>query len=145
MKRNAEPQIQKPQMLIVDDKAVNRYVLRNIFEEDYEIIECQDGRAAMEVLEEMRNEVAVVLLDIIMPVCDGFAVLKYMKESALCTVPVILISSNVNDINIKKARDYDVADYIQKPYQENVVRQRVKRMVDLYQIRKENEKFRQAE
>ena len=51
MKRKEEPQIQKPQMLIVDDKAVNRYVLESIFEEDYEIVECQDGRAAIEVLE----------------------------------------------------------------------------------------------
>lgn len=145
MRRKEEPQIQKPQMLIVDDKAVNRYVLRSIFEEDYEIIECQDGRAAMEVLEEMRDEVAVVLLDIVMPVCDGFAVLKYMKERVLCTVPVILISCNVDDLNIRKARDYDVADYIQKPFQENVVRQRVQRIVDLYQVKKENESYRQAE
>lgn len=137
MKTKEEPQIQKPQMLIVDDKAVNRYVLKSIFEEDYEIVECQDGRAAIEVLEEKREDVTVVLLDIVMPVCDGFAVLEYMKETALCTVPVILISSNVNDINIRRASDYDVADYIQKPFQENVVRQRVQRMVDLYQIRKD--------
>lgn len=145
MKRRKEPQIQKPKMLIVDDKAVNRYVLRSIFEDDYEIAECQDGRAAMEVLEEKRDEVAVVLLDIVMPVCDGFAVLKYMKETALRTVPVILISSNVDDKNIHMARDYDVADYIQKPFQEDVVRQRVQRMVDLYQSKKENEEYRQAE
>lgn len=145
MRRKEEPQIQKPQMLIVDDKAVNRYVLRNIFEEDYGIIECQDGRAAMKVLGEMCDDVAVVLLDIVMPVCDGFAVLKYMKERALCTVPVILVSSNVDDLNIKKARDYDVADYIQKPFQENVVWQRVHRIVELYQAKKENEVYRQAE
>ena len=96
MKRKEEPQIQKPQMLIVDDKAVNRYVLKSIFEEDYEIVECQDGRAAIEVLEEKREDVTVVLLDIVMPVCDGFAVLEYMKETALCTVPVILILSLIH-------------------------------------------------
>lgn len=145
MKRKEEPQIQKPQMLIVDDKAVNRYVLKSIFEEDYEIAECQDGRGAIEILEEKRDEVAAVLLDIVMPVCDGFAVLKYMKETALRTVPVILISSNVDDKNIHRAYDYDVADYIQKPFQEEVVRQRVQRMVDLYQTKKENEEYEQAE
>ena len=113
MKRREKPQIQRPKMLIVDDKAVNRFVLKSIFEEDYEIVECQDGRGAIELLAEERGRVAAVLLDIVMPVCDGFAVLKYMKETALHTVPVILISSNVNDRNIRRACDYDVADYIQ--------------------------------
>ncbi len=145
MKRREKPQIQRPKMLIVDDKAVNRFVLIRIFEEDYEIVECQDGRGAIELLAEERGRVAAVLLDIVMPVCDGFAVLKYMKETALHTVPVILISSNVNDRNIRRACDYDVADYIQKPFQENVVRQRVQRMIDQYQIRKENVEYEQAE
>ncbi|MDE6220390.1 MAG: response regulator [Lachnospiraceae bacterium] len=146
MKRKKEPTIQnKPQMLIVDDKAVNRYVLKSIFEDSYEIIECQDGRVAMEVLEEKRDEVTAVLLDIVMPVCDGFAVLKYMKETALHSVPVILISSNVDDKNIHKACAYDVADYIQKPFQEEVVRRRVQRVIDLYQTKRTNIEYEQAE
>lgn len=139
MKKRKTPQIQRPKMLIVDDKVVNRYILKSIFEEEYEIIECQDGNAAIEALEKAHDEVAAVLLDIVMPVCDGFAVLKYMKETAFYTVPVILISSNVNDNNIHKAYDYDVADYIQKPFQEDVVRQRVQRVIELYRTRKEAE------
>jgi len=155
MKRKKAPQIQKPKMLIVDDKAVNRYILKSIFEEHYEIVECQDGNAAIEALQiealqmkalqKVHSQVAAVLLDIVMPVCDGFAVLKYMKETALYMIPVVLISSNVNDNNIHKACDYDVADYIQKPFQEDVVRQRVQRVIDLYQTRKENEEYEQAE
>lgn len=145
MKRKEKIQIQKPKMLIVDDKAVNRYVLRSIFEEDYEVVECQDGRGAIEVLGEGRDEVAAVLLDIVMPICDGFAVLKYMKETALYTVPVILVSSNVDDRNIDRASDYDVADYIQKPFQEEVVRRRVQRVVGLYQAKRKNEEYEQAE
>lgn len=145
MKKKDKMRIQKPKMLIVDDKAVNRYVLKSIFEDDYEIIECQDGRAAMEVLGEKRGEAAVVLLDIVMPVCDGFAVLKYMQETALYDVPVILISSNVDDKNISRASSYDVADYIQKPFQEDVVRQRVQRVVNLYQMKKENVEYGEAE
>lgn len=145
MKKREKQQTHRPKMLIVDDKAVNRYVLRSIFEEEYEIVECQDGRGAIEVLGEERDGVAAVLLDIVMPVCDGFAVLKYMKEAALCTVPVIFISSNVDDQNIQRARDYDVADYIQKPFQENVVRRRVQRVIDLYQNRKGSDAYMQAE
>lgn len=137
--------IQKPKMLIVEDKAVNRFVLKSIFEEDYAIAECPDGRAAIEILGEECDAVAVVLLDIVMPVCDGFAVLEYMKKTALDTVPVILISSNVDDNNIQKAYEYDVVDYIQKPFQENVVRQRVQRVVALYQSKREKDTYEQAE
>ena len=54
MKKKKNLMIQKPKMLIVEDKAVNRYVLKSIFEEDYEIAECADGRAAIELLEEER-------------------------------------------------------------------------------------------
>ncbi|EOS36705.1 MAG: response regulator [Lachnospiraceae bacterium] len=145
MKKKKNLMIQKPKMLIVEDKAVNRYVLKSIFEEDYEIAECADGRAAIELLEEERDAVSVVLLDIVMPVCDGFAVLEYMKKTALDTVPVILISSNVDDNNIQKAYEYDVVDYIQKPFQEDVVRQRVQRVVDLYQNKREKDVYEQAE
>ncbi len=145
MKKKKNLMIQKPKMLIVEDKAVNRYVLKSIFEEDYEIAECADGRAAIELLAEERDAVSVVLLDIVMPVCDGFAVLEYMKKTALDTVPVILISSNVDDNNIQKAYEYDVVDYIQKPFQEDVVRQRVQRVVDLYQNKREKDAYEQAE
>ncbi|MDE7478659.1 MAG: response regulator [Lachnospiraceae bacterium] len=144
MKKKKEFQIQKPKMLIVDDTVVNRYVLRSIFEEDYDIAECKDGRAAIEILEQEREGVAVLLLDIVMPVCDGFAVLKYMKETALHMIPVILISSNVNGKNIHKACEYDVVDVIQKPFQEEVVRQRVQRVVDQYQNKREHIKYEKA-
>ena len=145
MKKKKNLMIQKPKMLIVEDKTVNRYVLKSIFEEDYTITECSDGRAAIEILGEERDAVTVVLLDIVMPVCDGFAVLEYMKKIALDTVPVILISSNVNDNNIQKAYQYDVVDYIQKPFQENVVRQRVQRVVEIYRSKRQKDAYEQAE
>ena len=88
---------------------------------------------------------SVVLLDTVMPVCDGLAVLEDMKKTALDTVPVILISSNVDDNNIQKAYEYDVVDYNQKPFQENVVRQRVQRVVALYQSKREKDTYEQAE
>lgn len=124
---------QKKRVLIVDDKSVNRYVLRNLFEEEYEITECVDGKEAIAVLEEQGEETAVVLLDIVMPKYDGFTVLQYMQEKQLHNVPVVLISSNVNDENIRKAYSYEVADYIQKPFEEDIVRRRVERIIDLFE------------
>ena len=77
------------------------------------------------------------MLDIVMPTCDGFAVLKYMKEKNLQDVPVVLISANVNDENIHKAYAYEVADYIQKPFQEPVVRRRVDKIIELFEKKKQ--------
>lgn len=130
MKKSMTDDTIRPKMLIVDDKSVNRYVLSGIFEDDYEIIECADGSEAIKVLGEYRESIATVLLDIVMPSCDGFAVLKYMKAESLQKIPVVLVSSNVNDENIRKAYDYDVADYIQKPFIEEVVKQRVQRVIE---------------
>lgn len=124
--------ITRHKILIVDDKAVNRYILGSIFEDDYEIIECCDGSCAIEELSKDKDSVAVILLDIVMPTLDGFAVLNFMKEKGMIDIPVVLVSSNVNDENIRKAYLYDVADYIQKPFQENVVRQRVKYVIRKY-------------
>lgn len=127
--------VQKKRVLIVDDKSVNRYVLRNLFEDEYEIVECVDGREAIAVLDEKGEETAVVLLDIVMPGYDGFTVLEYMQEKQLQKVPVVLISSNVTDENIRKAYTYEVADYIQKPFEEDIVRRRVERIINLFEKR----------
>lgn len=128
--------VQKKRVLIVDDKSVNRYVLRNLFEDEYEIVECVDGREAIAVLDEKGEETAVVLLDIVMPGYDGFTVLEYMQEKQLQKVPVVLISSNVTDENIRKAYTYEVADYIQKPFEEDIVRRRVERIINLFEKKK---------
>lgn len=122
----------KRKMLIVDDKSVNRYILGGIFEEEYDIVECCDGSCAIEELEKDNASVAVILLDIVMPTLDGFAVLNYMRENGITDIPVVLVSSNVNDENIRKAYSYAVADYIQKPFEENVVRQRVNFVIKRY-------------
>lgn len=123
----------KKSVLIVDDKSVNRYVLRNLFEDEYEITECVDGKEAIAVLEEQGEKTAVVLLDIVMPIYDGFTVLEYMQAKQLQNVPVVLISSNVNDENIRKAYTYEVADYIQKPFEEDIVKRRVERIINLFE------------
>ena len=128
---------QQKKILIVDDKSVNRYILSGIFEDQYDIAECAEGSEAIAALEENGEDTAAVLLDIVMPTCDGFAVLKYMKEKNLQDVPVVLISANVNDENIHKAYAYEVADYIQKPFQEPVVRRRVDKIIELFEQKKQ--------
>ena len=69
-----------------------------------------------------------------------FSVLEYMKEQKLQNVPVVLVSANVNDENIRKAYAYQVADYIQKPFQEEVVKRRVEQVIKMFEKRRDMKK-----
>ena len=85
----------RQQILIVDDEEVNRTILSLMFDADYDIVEAANGMEAIEAIEKCENEnIALILLDVIMPVVDGFGVLDYMKEKELLDeIPVILITS----------------------------------------------------
>ena len=87
--------MEKQQILIVDDEDVNRLILEGMFEDKdiYETIEASNGREAISAIEGRKN-IVLILLDILMPVLDGFAVLEYMKEKNLLEeIPVIMITS----------------------------------------------------
>lgn len=135
---------QKRKILIGDDKSVNRYVLRGIFEDDYDIIECKSGVEVMQTLESEKELPVVILLDLIMPDGDGFFVLERLKTERLQSVQVVVITANPDDEVLRKTYSYDVADYIQKPFQENVVRQRVSRVIRDYENQKNEEQVQTA-
>lgn len=135
---------QKRKILIGDDKSVNRYVLRGIFEDDYDIIECKSGVEVMQTLESEKELPVVILLDLIMLDGDGFFVLERLKTERLQSVPVVVITANPDDEVLRKTYSYDVADYIQKPFQENVVRQRVSRVIRDYENQKNEEQVQTA-
>lgn len=116
---------QKRKLLIGDDKPINRYVLRCIFEDEYEILECKNGDEILDTITKQKDEIAAILLDLVMPCGDGFYVLDHMKENNLNQIPVVVITANLDDSVIRKTFSYNIADYIQKPFQEDVVKQRV--------------------
>lgn len=123
---------QKRKLLICDDKPINRYVLSCIFEDDYEILECKNGDEVLDTITKEKDEIAVVLLDLVMPDGDGFYVLDHMKENEYDQIPVVIVTANMDDAVIRKTFSYDIADYIQKPFQEDVVKQRVACVVKKY-------------
>ena len=86
-------QIQRPQLvLVVDDQEINRDVLGMILEDDYDIIYACDGREALQKIEEYKDSLSVVLMDLIMPVMDGFEVLSEIRGSEeLKQIPVIVL------------------------------------------------------
>ena len=123
----------KPRILIVDASEFNRAILKEILEETYEIIEADGGNEALHKIDEYGMKISLVLLDIIMPEKGGFEVLKYMEEERLISdIPVIIISSEDSANYIRRAYEMGVSDYINRPFDANIVYQRVSNTVKLY-------------
>lgn len=123
----------KPRIMIVDDSEFNRAILSEILQEDYEIVEAESGREALHKLGEYGLGISLVLLDIIMPEMDGFEVLKHMTEEYwISDIPVIMISSEDSENYIRRAYEMGVTDYINRPFDANIVYQRVSNTVKLY-------------
>lgn len=123
----------KLKILIVDDSEFNRAILKEILEETYEIIEADGGNEALHKIDEYGMKISLVLLDIIMREKDGFEVLKYMEEERLISdIPVIIISSEDSANYIRRAYEMGVSDYINRPFDANIVYQRVSNTVKLY-------------
>ena len=133
--------MERDRILIVDDEEVNRAILANIFEEQYEVLEASNGAEAVELIEDNYVKLKVVFLDLMMPVLDGFGVLAYMSERDYTNhLPVILITGEATAESDERAYDYGVSDIIYKPFAPRVVMRRTRNIVDLYESRNEMER-----
>ena len=115
----------KQKILIADDSEMNRELLAAILEEEYDIIQVNDGVQAVDCLQRQAEEISLLLLDIVMPHMDGFEVLSYMnKEHWIDAIPVVIISSENSPIYIKRGYDLGTTDFIGKPFDANMVLRR---------------------
>lgn len=122
----------KQKILIVDDSEINRAMLKEILGEGYEYLEAENGLRAIEILRR-RTDIALVLLDLIMPEMDGFDVLRVMQCYAWQEeIPVIVISAAEDTRSVERAYDMGVADYIRRPFERVMVLRRVKNALMLY-------------
>ncbi|MCM1103629.1 MAG: response regulator [Clostridium sp.] len=123
----------RKKVLVVDDQEMNRELLEQILIEDYDVLKAADGKQALELFDQGTANLEAVLLDLLMPEMDGFAVLEAMKEKGMIgKIPVLVISSE-NTVNVEeKCFDYGVSDFIHKPFEPSIIRRRVKNNVDLY-------------
>ena len=132
----------REKVLVVDDKGINRYMLGEIFSDQYEIVEASDGYKAIDKIELEKNELAVILLDIIMPKLDGFGVLEYMKEHELLDdIPVVIVTDDSSEETSVKAFEYNVADMVIKPFEQRIIKRRVENIIELYAYK---EKYKNA-
>lgn len=124
--------MQNKKILIADDVEMNRDMLTEILEDDYQIETVDDGEKAIKVLSERIDEFAVLLLDLVMPNKDGFAVLKVMNEEGwIDKLPVLIISGEQSIQSEKDCFNWGVSDFIRKPFDDTLVKKRVGNVAEL--------------
>ena len=124
---------EKPTILLVDDAMMNRMMLAGILGDDYRILEAGNGKQCLELLRAKAGQISLVLLDINMPVMDGFEVLRTMNTNhTIEDVPVIMISSDDSEEAIRKAYELGASDYVNRPFDAKIVYRRVSNTIKLY-------------
>ena len=123
----------KSQILLVDDSKMNRMILKEILGGDYSILEAENGQECLEKMQAEAGNIALVLLDINMPVMDGFEVLKAMNANhTIEDTPVIMISSEDSDAAIRRSYELGASDYVNRPFDARIVYRRVTNTIKLY-------------
>lgn len=117
-------------MLVVDDQEVNRGLLKCIFEEQYRILEAENGADAFEVLNRESGKVDIILLDLAMPVMDGMEFLKRKQQDAvLAGIPVIIITADDTTGHQIQMLQLGAEDYIVKPFVPEIAMRRVENVL----------------
>ena len=124
---------EKSQILLVDDSKMNRMILAEILGDGYHILEAENGQECLEKLRAEAGNIALVLLDINMPVMDGFEVLKAMNANhTIEDTSVIMISSEDSDAAIRRSYELGASDYVNRPFDARIVYRRVTNTIKLY-------------
>lgn len=127
-------------VLVVEDNEINRELLVAILEDTYHVLEADNGKKALEILRKLKNEVSAVITDLVMPEMDGYQFLEeYSSSPELSTIPVIVSTSQSDSESEVKCLEYGAWDFIKKPYNAQIIRFRVKNVIErseLYALRK---------
>ena len=123
----------KRRVLIVDDEEINRLILQNILEPDYDVVLASNGKEALDVVKEEGNRISLILLDLLMPIMDGYEFFDNLKKDEKHSqIPVIVLTSEKEEE--LKSLSIGVADFIPKPYDvPEVIKARITRIIQLYE------------
>ena len=120
-------------VLIVDDVKINRELLKDIFSEKYKILEASNGIEAIKILDEKKDEIVLLFLDLIMPEKNGLDVMVHMSLNGMRDIiPVIMITGEATIESDIKAYELGVADVIYKPFEPRIVWRRAENIIELY-------------
>lgn len=123
----------KNYMLIVDDVELNRVLLKEHFKKDFIVVEAKDGKEAYDIIEKYQEEISIILLDIVMPIMDGYEILKKMKEGGLLKkIPVVAVTANDTEKDVEELLEAGVLDTISKPFDPHKVKDCVEKIMKTF-------------
>lgn len=112
-------------ILIIDDSEIDKLMLENILLMDYFVETAENGFKGMELILHGDKKIDCILLDLHMPIMDGFGVLELLKDSNVSDIPVIIISAESTSENLFKSFSFNAADFICKPFEPQTILERV--------------------
>ena len=111
------------QILIVDDSEIDRAILKSILGDRFNVIETDNGYKALEIISKLKNDLDIIFLDISMPLISGFDLLRLLRDNKLNHIPVFLISGEATKDNVLRASEFEVTEFIGKPFdREDILR-----------------------
>lgn len=123
----------KRTLLIVDDVELNRAILNEIFCKNYYIIEAANGKEALDIILNKGTKVDLVLLDLVMPVMDGFGLMEILKEKGILEhLPVVVITVDGSEQILNKAYSMGAEEIIIKPFNPDIIRRKVRNILSMY-------------
>jgi CheY-like chemotaxis protein len=126
----------RPKILLADDADVGRAILRSLLRKDFDVLEARNGLEAIRALESSDGGLAAVVLDVMMPVMDGFRVLRFMREKELIgRIPAIMLTA-ISDTDAKvRCYEAGATDVVEKPYDEKLIVQKIRALVSVFSAR----------
>ena len=119
-------------LLVVEDNALNREILVDILCDQYHVLEADNGQTALDLLAEHKNQIALILLDVQMPVMDGFSFLDHLRaDSDLSLIPVIVTTQNDSEADELAALSHGATDFVPKPYRPQIILHRIANLISL--------------
>lgn len=111
----------KPVVLVVEDEFVNRRILKKVLSSGYTIIEAENGQEAWDVLSDTNQAISVVLLDIVMPIMNGYELLEKIQQAGMKDLPIIVMTGDSDVATEQRVLDAGAWDFVSKPFNVKVL------------------------
>lgn len=119
-------------LLIVEDNEINRAMLMEILSPAYQVLEAENGQEALAILKKLKDEISLIMLDIVMPVMDGYTFLSKVKANPGCSsIPVVVTTQRDSEEDEVAALSHGAADFVAKPYRPQIILHRVANIINL--------------
>ncbi len=121
----------KKKILVADDSFIDREILHHILENYFEVVNAKNGYEALQLLGNPDEKFDALLLDVVMPVIDGFSVLQIMQNNKLEQLPIIMITAEATKENVRRAASYGITSFLSKPFDPEMVLEKINSLLGI--------------